>query len=186
MRDLSERELVEYCLKNDEAAWRELIRRYEGVVYGVSYRILKDADDARDATQEALIRALRGLDAFEPGRKLKPWLAKIAWNHAIRVAARRQKNLVALSDDGPEGPWSGLPDPAMFAERKEMGKALQQAMNRLPTAMQVVVEMRCLQGMDYREISHATGWPIGTVKTNLFRARRRLVSMLSMKDGDLG
>ena len=184
MRDLSETELVEHCLSGNEAAWREMIRRFEGVVYGVTYRILKDRDEARDATQEALIKALRNLNAFETGRKLKPWLAKIAWNHAIRVAAKQQKSLVALSEETPEA-WSSLPDPMVAAERREIGQALSAAMTRLPLAQQVVVEMRCVQGMDYREIAHATGWPIGTVKTNLFRARRQLVEMIAAEDGEM-
>ena len=184
MRDLSEAQLVLDCMGGSEAAWREMVRRFEGVVYGVSYRILKDPDEARDATQESLIKALRALNTFDPGRKLKPWLSKIAWNHAIRLAAKRHKNLVALDEDGPTGPWSNLPDPAQLTERKEMGKALRAAMDQLPTAMQIVLEMRCGQDMDYREIAHATGWPIGTVKTNLFRARKRLVEKLAALDGE--
>jgi RNA polymerase sigma-70 factor (ECF subfamily) len=184
MRDLSDTQLVQYCIRGDEAAWREMIRRFESVVYGVSYRILKDPDEARDAAQESLIKALRALETFEPGRKLKPWLAKIAWHHAIRLAAKRRKNLVALDENGPAGPWSNLPDPAQVTEQKEMGEALKSAMDQLPTAMQIVLEMRCGQGMDYREIAHATGWPIGTVKTNLFRARKRLIEMLAVLDGE--
>ena len=115
---------------------------------------------------------------------MKPWLAKIAWNHAVRLAAQRQKALVTLTEDGPTGAWSTLPDPAQVAEHKEMGQALHRAMEQLPIAMQIVLEMRCRQGMDYRDIARATGWPIGTVKTNLFRARKRLVEMLAALDGD--
>jgi RNA polymerase sigma-70 factor (ECF subfamily) len=111
-------------------------------------------------------------------------LAKIAWNHAIRLAAKRKKSLVSLDEDGPAGPWSNLPDPTQVIERREVGEALKSAMNQLPIAMQIVLEMRCGQGMDYREIAHATGWPIGTVKTNLFRARKRLVEMLAALDGE--
>ncbi len=185
MRDLSEAQLVQHCKEGSEAAWREMVRRFESVVYGVSYRILKDPDEARDAAQESLIKALRSLNTFETGRKLKPWLAKIAWNHAIRLAAKRHKKMVSLDDLGPAGHWSNLPDPAEVAERKEMGEALKSAMAQLPTAMQIVFEMRTGQGMDYREIAHATGWPIGTVKTNLFRARKRLVEMLAANDGEM-
>ncbi len=185
MRDLSEAQLVQHCMRGNEAAWREMVRRFESVVYGVSYRILKDPDEARDAAQESLIKALRALDTFETGRSLKPWLAKIAWNHAIRQAAKRHKNLVSLDEQGQAGPWSNLPDPAQVTERKELGEALRSAMDQLPTAMQIVLEMRCGQGMDYREIAHATGWPIGTVKTNLFRARKRLVEMLAVLDGEV-
>ncbi len=184
MRDLSETLLVQHCMQGSEAAWREMVRRFEGVVYGVSYRVLKDSDEAKDAAQESLIKALRSLGSFETGRKLKPWLAKIAWNHAVRLAAKRHKNLVALSENGPAGPWSSLPDPAQVTEHKEMGEALRTAMDQLPTAMQIVLELRCGQGMDYREIAHATGWPIGTVKTNLFRARKRLVELLATLDGE--
>jgi RNA polymerase sigma-70 factor (ECF subfamily) len=184
MRDLGEAQLIEHCMRGNEAAWREMVRRFESVVYGVSYRILKDPDEARDATQESLIKALRALDTFETGRRLKPWLAKIAWNHAIRLAAKQHKRLVALDEQGMAGPWSDLPDPAQVAERKEMGEAIEAAMNELPTAMQIVLEMRCAQGMDYRDIAHATGWPIGTVKTNLFRARKRLAERVAEMDGE--
>ena len=185
MRDLAEAQLILHCKRGDERAWREMVRRFQGVVYGVSYRVLKDADEARDAAQEALIKAMRSLDAFEPGRPLKPWLAKVAWNHAVRLAAKRRKNLVALSDGGEDGAWSELPDPAQVTEKKEVGAALRAAMEQLPSAMQMVLEMRLGQGMDYREISGATGWPIGTVKTNLFRARKRLIEILAESNGEM-
>jgi RNA polymerase sigma-70 factor (ECF subfamily) len=183
MRNLSEAQLIQDCLSGDETAWREMVRRFQGVVYGVSYRVLKDSDEARVATQETLIKAMRSLDSFERGRRLKPWLAKIAWNHAVRIAARQRKNLVAIADDGIDGPWSNLPDPAQVTEQKEVGRALRHAMDRLPSAMQMVLEMRLGQGMDYREIAISTGWPIGTVKTNLFRARKRLIEILAESDG---
>lgn len=184
MREWSDTELIEHCKQGSEAAWREMVRRFESVVYGVSYRILKDPDEARDAAQESLIKALRSLDSFEVGRKLKPWFARIAWNHAIRLAAKRQKNLVSLTDNGPVGAWSSLPDPAMVTAEKELGEALTAAIDALPVAQQIVLEMRVGQGMDYRDIAHATGWPLGTVKTNLFRARQRLVEMLGNQDGE--
>ena len=183
MRHLDEAQLVERCIEGSEAAWREMVRRFERVVYGVSYRILKNPDEARDAAQESLIKAMRSLDTFEPGRKLKPWFAKIAWNHAIRLAAKQHKNLVSLGEAEPRTPWSDLPDPAQVTEHKEVGEALRHAVDSLPAAMQMVLEMRCGQEMDYREISQATGWPIGTVKTNLFRARKRLVETLAGLDG---
>lgn len=184
MHDVGETQLVKRCKTGDEQALREMVRRFEGVVYGVSYRILKDTEEARDAAQESLIKALKSLDTFEPGRKLRPWIAKIAWNHAIRQAAKRHKNLIALEVDGADNTQSELPDPAQIAEQKEMGAALLSAMNQLPMALQVVLEMRCGQGMDYRQIAQATGWPIGTVKTNLFRARSRLMEMLSELKGE--
>ena len=184
MHNLAEAELIERCRSGEEAAYREMVRRFERVVYGVSYRILKDHEEARDAAQESLIKAIRALHTFEPGRRLKPWMAKIAWNHAVRQAAKRRKNLVALEEEKPTHTPSQLPDPAQVMEQHETGAALKAAIDRLPVAMQVVLEMRCGQGMDYRQIATATGWPIGTVKTNLFRARSRLMETLANLDGE--
>lgn len=184
MRNLDETELIEKCTAGEEAAWRELVRRFESVVFAVSYRILQNRDEARDAAQESLIRAMGSLDTFQRGRKLRPWLSKIAWNHALRLAAKRGKHLISLDEKGQAEPWSTLPDPAQITERREVARALEQAVRELPTALQMVVELRYGQGMDYREIAESTGWPIGTVKTNLFRARRRLVEQLAAMDGD--
>ncbi|MDJ0766083.1 MAG: sigma-70 family RNA polymerase sigma factor [Myxococcota bacterium] len=184
MRNIDETELIQKCTAGEEAAWRELVRRFEGVVYAVSYRILKDRDEARDATQESLIRAMRALDTFQQGKQLRPWMCRIALNHALRLAVKRHKQLISLDERGPADVWSPLPDPAQITERWEVEQALHQAMETLPSAQQMVMELRLGQGMDYREIAEATGWPIGTVKTNLFRARQRLIEQLAALDRD--
>ena len=90
--------IIPKCTAGEEAAWRELVRRFESVVYAVSYRILKDRDEARDAAQESLIKAMRSLHTFQTGRQLRPWLSKIAWNHALRLAARQGKQLISLDE----------------------------------------------------------------------------------------
>jgi RNA polymerase sigma-70 factor, ECF subfamily len=183
MKDIDETQLIRMCTSGDEAAWREFIRRFEQVVFAVSYRILKDRDEARDATQESLIKAMQGLKSFSTGRRLRPWLCKIAWNHALRLAAKRHKQLISLDEQGPSEPWSPLPDPVQLTEYMETGRALKDAMETLPVALQIVLELRCAQGMDYREIAQATGWPIGTVKTNLFRGRKQLIEKLAVMEG---
>lgn len=184
MKDIDETQLIRKCKAGDEAAWREFVRRFEQVVFAVSYRILKDRDEARDATQESLLKAMRGLAAFQSGYRLRPWICRIAWNHALRFAAKRHRQLVSLDEQVPAQEWSRLPDPAQITEHKEIGHALKRALETLPAAFQLVLELRCAEGLDYREIAQATGWPIGTVKSNLFRGRKLLIEQLALIGAD--
>jgi RNA polymerase sigma-70 factor (ECF subfamily) len=179
MRTLDDTALARRCAGGEEKAWRELVRRHGDLVFAVCYRVLQDRAEARDAAQEVLVRSVRSMSGFREGARLKPWLGKIAWNVALRKAAlRASRPVLSEAPDEDEG-LSTLPDPLQVAEQKEMKLRLADAISRLSEQERLVLELRCGQDMDYREIAEATGMPLGTVKTHLFRARRRVTEEMT-------
>ncbi len=184
METLDDTTLAGRCADGDEQAWRELLRRHQNLVFAVCYRVLGDRAEARDAAQEAMVRAVKSIGTFREGGRLKPWLSKIAWNVAIRKSALRASRPVLHEAPVEQELPSSLPDPLQVAEHNEMTLLLSTAVHRLSPEERLVLELRCGQDMDYREIADATGMPMGTVKTHLFRARKRVIEEMAQQGRD--
>ena len=175
-------ELVAGALAGSQEAFRELVRRFERPVYTLIARMVQDPATAEDLAQESFVKAYRRLGTYDPSRKLSSWLFKIAHNTAIDHLRRNVPSEVPLdapADDDRDGlaavlADSSSEDPAAAAERKDMARALERAIARLRPEYRAVVTLFYLQGASYPEICDALGLPVGTVKTNLHRARKEL------------
>lgn len=187
---LTDAELVARALKGHQEAFREIVVRFERPVYSLVARMLQDPAAAEDLAQEVFIKAFRRLDTYDPQRKLSSWLFKIAHNTTIDYLRRRTPETVPLETDKEEGGGSlaavladsSSESPALAAERRDMARALEQAIARLRPEYRASVVMFYVEGASYQEICEVTGLPLGTVKTNLHRARKELAQHMT----DLG
>ncbi len=180
-------ELVEQALAGSERAYAELLRRFERPVFTLVLRMVRDRSLAEDLAQEAFLKAFDKLPSYDPGRKLSSWLFKIAHNTAIDHLRRRELQTSSL--DEPVGDEAGAParsiedasaeTPAAAAERADLSRALARAVARLRPEYRQVVVLRYQAGLEYAEIAAATGFPLGTVKTYIHRARKELAGHLS-------
>lgn len=162
----------------DESAVRELYRRFGGLVFTVSMRVLGDRQRAEEATQQTFLQAWRHADRFEPGRDFAPWLATIARRAAIdlgRREARRPAN--SIEDTPADDAALSHHDPS--AESIERVWAVRAAIEQLDADEQELVKLQHLEGLTHREISERLGVPIGTIKSRSFRAHRRLSQRLA-------
>jgi RNA polymerase sigma-70 factor (ECF subfamily) len=179
---LSDAEVVARALDGRQEAYREIVVRYERPVFSLVARMLQDPGAAEDLAQEVFIKAFRRLDTYDPQRKFSSWLFKIAHNTTIDHLRRHSPETVPLEtdkDDERRGLASVLPDaaaedPLAAAERRDLARALERAIARLRTEYRESVVMFYLEGASYQEICEVTGLPLGTVKTNLHRARKEL------------
>lgn len=180
-----ERDLVRRCLARDERAYRELVRRYQGAIVNLAWRITGNADDAAEVAQETLIRVLRSLSTYDPARPFQTWLFKIASNLALDGIRRRKRRPVALEDlAGEDGPGIDPVDPGPGPEeglRIDRADARFDALVReLPEYYQAILFLRYKQELSYEEIAETLGVPLGTVKVRLHRAheilRRKLIA----------
>jgi RNA polymerase sigma-70 factor (ECF subfamily) len=185
MKGLSDPELVRATLAGSQEAFRELVARFERPVFGLIVRMVGDAETAEDLAQEVFVKAYRALATYDPARKLASWLFKIAHNATIDHLRRSVPESVPLEgDDEGRDLLATLSDaaaesPAAAAERRAMARALERAIRGLRPDYREAVVLRYVEGQSYEEIAEALAQPLGTVKTNLHRARKQMAVALS-------
>lgn len=169
-------------MRRDEAAFNELVRRNQAVVYRLLLRMLGDRAEAEDVAQEVFVSVFKSIESFRGDCALSTWLYRIAANHGknrIKYLARR-----ARGNDGPleerhEGRVTAvleahLAPPDQQVEGQEAETLMQQALAALDPEQRLLLGLRDLEHMSYEEIRQITGLPIGTVKSKLHRARMAL------------
>ncbi len=170
--------LVEALRSGDPLASRELIARFQGVVFGLCYRMLNHRHDAEDAMQETFIRAIRGIFGFDPSRPIRPWLLEIAANRCRTALALRARRLPPAGGRDVEDRADvrpGLSDP------DDLAGELERAVGRLRPEYRLVFTLYHEQNLSYEEIAQALERPVGTVKTWLHRARVELAEELTSR-----
>jgi len=170
--------LIRKVRQGNLEAYGELVRRYQGSVFGVCYRMLGERREAEDLVQDAFIRGFERLGTFDLAYPFGPWIRRVAANLCLNRLQRRQPALVELDDEaGVQGGHPG-PTPESSAERREQAEEVRRAVLALPPAYRAVVELRHYQDASYEEIAAALHLPLSDVKSHLFRARRILARRL--------
>jgi RNA polymerase sigma-70 factor, ECF subfamily len=182
---LTDQEVVRLARSGREAAYRELVRRYERPVFALLYRMVRDRELAEDLAQETFVKALNAIDSYRPEFKFSSWIFKIANNAAIDHLRRRE--LDTLSLDG--SPHAETPEamqatalqigarqesPLDAVEARELGGAIEAAIGRLRPEYRSCILLRHVEGRAYEEIAEILDLPLGTVKTYIHRARNEL------------
>jgi len=169
----------------DREAFGRLVEEHKRAVYGLCLRLLTDAEEARDAAQEAFVRAYASLETFDLSQPFAPWVLRIARNHCLDLLRRRipSRARVELDAEGEDGARRDLPDPSAeraddALERAQTRVTLEAAVAALPPNYREVIQLFHVEQMSYKEIAATLGVPIGTVMTWLHRARSRLRSTL--------
>jgi RNA polymerase sigma-70 factor (ECF subfamily) len=182
--------------RGEVAAFNTLIQAYQRQVYNVCYRTLGNAEDAADATQDALLNAFRGVKSFNgPASGLRSWLLRIATNTCYDQLRRRQRrqseSLDALhTSEDEQNPTLAerLKDPRPGPEQAsltvETARHIQQAIDRLPPDQRLTVVLCDVQGLSYDETARIMSVELGTVKSRLSRARAQL-RVLLVEKGEL-
>jgi RNA polymerase sigma-70 factor (ECF subfamily) len=182
---LTDQEVVLLARGGREAAYRELVRRYERPVFALLYRMVRDRELAEDLAQETFVKALNAIDSYRPEFKFSSWIFKIANNAAIDHLRRRE--LDTLSLDG--SPHAETPEamqatalqigarqesPLDAVEARELGGAIEAAIGGLRPEYRSCILLRHVEGRAYEEIAEILDLPLGTVKTYIHRARNEL------------
>lgn len=186
-------DLIERCRANDRTAFDEVVCRYKNKVYNYLFRMIGNASDAEDVTQEVFVRLYTSLDSFRSQASLNTWLFRIAGNLCIDHFRRSKKHrAVAYSLDEPVGESGSVEtasaghevadttyEPSRLMEQHEMSQQIQLALNGLPEKLRAVLLLYDIEGMPYEEIAQVVGCPLGTVKSRLFNARLQLRQRLT-------
>ena len=185
LANLPDADVVTLAQQGREAAFRELIRRYERPVFSLIFRMVRDRETAEDLAQETFIKVLNHIDKYRPEFKLSSWLFKIANNVAIDHMRKRHLDTVSI-DGSPHALTAAEAEATSFdvearqetaleeLESKELGSAIERAIARLRPEYRSCIMLRHVEGRSYEEIAATLDLPLGTVKTYIHRARHEL------------
>jgi RNA polymerase sigma-70 factor (ECF subfamily) len=173
----SDAELVARARRGDEAAFEQLVLRHQRYAFNLAYRVIGNYAEAEDVTQEAFVRAWRGLPGFWGQARFATWLYRIVYNLCLNRLPRLRRELLQ-AEPLEEAAVNPAPAPPDVFEVQERLAFLHDELNRLPAKYRLVLTLRYLQDLSYAEIAAALDVPMGTVKTHLHRARRLLTERL--------
>jgi RNA polymerase sigma-70 factor (ECF subfamily) len=170
-------ELVERCRQGDETAFRELVDQYKGLVFALIARSIANRARAEELAQDVFLKVHKGLPFFRGEAKLSTWMYRIV----INVLSQERPDLATASLDDRDEYDRPRVQPA--ADDRAFGDLvvkdrLQKAIEQLPLQYQVLINGHYLKGMRYEDLAEALNLPMGTVKTHLHRAKRRLRRLL--------
>jgi RNA polymerase sigma-70 factor (ECF subfamily) len=167
--------IVAQIISGQKELFRLLIKRHERAVYGMGMSFFRNAEDASDFTQEVFLKVFSNLSRFEGRSRFSTWLYKIAYNTAINSVTRRKdfqslaETEISCENDTPERKLlRGLASDAVL-----------EAITELPERFRVCVDLFFFYGRSYKEIELITGYPVNTIKSHVFRAKKMLREKLA-------
>ncbi|GAB3625242.1 RNA polymerase sigma factor RpoE [Pandoraea terrae] len=187
---MSEREidqaLVERVQKGDKAAFELLVAKYHRKIIRLVSRLVRDAAEVEDVTQEAFIKAYRALPQFRGESAFYTWLYRIAVNTAKNHLATQGRRAPTSTDANAEEAETfaeadqlrDINTPESMLMSKQIAQTVNAAMEALPDELRTAITLREIEGLSYEEIAEAMGCPIGTVRSRIFRAREAIASRL--------
>lgn len=183
--------VIRKVLNGDTNAYEALVREYEKNVYNLALRMTGNSEDAYDMSQEAFIKAYNSLTSFRGDSKFSVWLYRIVSNVCLdflRSRNRRPTSSLSMENDDGEEVELDIADeeqtPEKLLERGLTRDAVRRGLLSLPDDHRQILLLREIEGLSYDEISEALGLEVGTVKSRIFRARKKLCAFL-IKDGNI-
>ncbi len=168
--DTQEPDRILAACAGDEAARDWIVRHYTPPIYRFCYRLLRNEQDARDVSQETLLRVLRNLHRYDPKHRFTTWAFTIARNACIDLQRKRKRI----------GPWTDrevvdtAPSPLAQTQQRIRAERLERALQELPDMYREILVLYHFEHLKYTEIAAVLDIPLGTVMNRIFRARRKL------------
>lgn len=182
----NEFQLVEQSRQGNIEAFEELIRDYKKVAYNIALRVLRNVEDAEDASQEALIKVFKNIENFNMQSTFKVWLYRIVVNTCIDFKRKKNTNILSIDEEFDFGERSqkrhdiadNSQNPDSLLEQNFNSKLINDAVDKLNDDYKTIIMLRDIQGFSYNEISEILTCNLGTVKSRLNRARKNLKEIL--------
>lgn len=168
---MTDAELAVRAQAGDREAFGELVTRYAAQARRMARAVLSDPEDADDAAQDGFLAALRHIGRYDAGRPFGPWLLRIVANAA---ADRRRRLKVRRAEELSPQVASRAADPSEVTDQRALRQAFGVALTRLPPRQRMAVVLFDVEGYSHGEIAAILGIPEGTVRSDVFHARRAL------------
>jgi RNA polymerase sigma-70 factor (ECF subfamily) len=176
----SDVDLIERCLKEEGAAWDQIVARYRRKVFHIAYKFTARHDEAEDLTQEILLKIFRSLDKFKRDADFSTWLSSVARNYCIDHyrASKREKEVLVDDLLAMDLAAATSGNPQRILEDRDRRQFLRRGLEMLPPKLREAVVLRDLQGLSYQEMAERLRLPEGTVKSRINRGREELSRLL--------
>lgn len=186
-----EMQIIGSVLAGDTNAFEALVEDQKKTVYNLALRMLGNEEDAYDISQEAFLKAYTNLSNFRGDCKFSSWLYKLTTNLCLDFIRKRNRHKViplTFEDDDGNSEYLEIPDdtfaPEIQTEQKQLRESVRAGLNQLPEQQREILVLREIGGLRYDEISRQLNIEEGTVKSRIFRARKKLCEILQ-KDGNI-
>lgn len=187
MQQDAEQELIRRCQQGDKAAFAQLVRANQQMVFSLLYRLIPEWMDLEDIAQEVWVKVYQSIGKMKNYASFKTWLHRIAVN-TYYDKMRKQGHRVEISLDEPVNEEESsvgmdIPDPRILPEdavlSAEWKEYIETKIKSLPEQHRLMIVMRDIQNLSYEEIAEVTELSLGTVKSRIARAREKLLAELS-------
>lgn len=180
-----ELKIIRRVLDGDANAFEALVLEHQKNVYNLSLKMLGNPEDAMDASQETFLRAYRSLGSFQGDSRFSVWLYRMTSNVCIDLLRKRKRraevSMTVTNEDDEESELE-IPDerfsPDAVLDKAERVRAVREGLRKLPEEYRRILTLREIGGLSYEELADALELELGTVKSKLFRARKKLCSLL--------
>jgi RNA polymerase sigma-70 factor (ECF subfamily) len=173
-----ERTWLKQAAEGDDDSFALIVHQYQGPVFNLCYRMLGDAVEAEDASQETFIRAYRNIKKYDPSRKFINWLLTIASNHCVDRLRKKRLTIISMDSLLPgEHLVDRTPGPEGRLDRSEAQHEIQMLIDQLSPKDRAAIILKYWYDQSYEEIAELLSLSVSAVKSRLHRARRELVEL---------
>jgi RNA polymerase sigma-70 factor (ECF subfamily) len=177
---MTDSDLVARAQTGDLPAFEELVKKYQREVYGLVCRIVCDAEEAKDLTQQAFLQAFVHIRSFRQQAQFRTWLFRIAINQSYNYLKSKKKFGEMLDCDECVLVGEGSPEADLVTQEER--RRLQAALARLPAKQRAVITLKLEKGLSYEEISQILGGTTGAARVNYCQAIKTLKKYLTSED----
>jgi RNA polymerase sigma-70 factor (ECF subfamily) len=170
--------IVDQIVSGRKELFRILAQRYEKAVYSMGLSFFRNVEDAADFVQEVFLKSFRSLAGFQGRSRFSTWLYRIAYNTGVNSLRRRKDYGLPLSQSLGEEAADGE-TPERLSIRAAVAEAVREAMQDLSEDRRICVDLFFFYGQTYQEIETITGFPVNTIKSHVFRAKKLLREKLA-------
>jgi len=170
---------INETLNGNVNAYAFLVERYKHMVFTLTMRIVKNREEAEEVSQDVFVKAYKNLKSFKGESKFSTWIYKIGYYASLDVVKKNKRQINSINiDEFNEGNIGSMQDGLKYLEAKERKKVINDALLRLDEDEQVILTLYYFEEMPLKEISKVVNLSLENIKVKLFRARKKLFSLL--------